>query len=175
LKIQIGDVSLNAEDRPLPPIPPQVIEPQSTLSVDFSEQEPEDDEDEELGHEHPEHEEQHHWLGGMTAVKFLAAGGIAGAVSRTCTAPFDRLKIFLITRPPDLGGTQLGNLSPQAGMGGARAIVNAVARIYAEGGVRGFWIGNGLSVAKIFPESAIKFLAYESSVRQPPFLFRYLP
>lgn len=83
-------------------------------------------------------------------------------VSRTCTAPFDRLKIFLITRPPDLGGV---SLSSQAPVRGVRAIGSAVARIYSEGGVRAFWTGNGLSVAKILPESAIKFLAYESSVR----------
>jgi solute carrier family 25 phosphate transporter 23/24/25/41 len=43
--------------------------------------------------------------------------------------------------------------------------MNAVSRIFAEGGVLAFWTGNGLSVAKIFPESAIKFYAYESSVR----------
>lgn len=83
------------------------------------------------------------------------------AVSRTCTAPFDRLKIFLITRPPDLGGT---SLSPKPGLQGVKAIASAVARIYAEGGVLAFWTGNGLSVAKIFPESAIKFMTYESSV-----------
>ena len=82
-------------------------------------------------------------------------------VSRTCTAPFDRLKIFLITRPPDLGGT---SLSPQAPVRGVKAIGGAIAQLYAEGGVRAFWTGNGLSVAKILPESAIKFLTYESSV-----------
>lgn len=43
-------------------------------------------------------------------------------------------------------------------------IGRAVMRIYAEGGVLAFWTGNGLSVAKIFPESAIKFFAYEFSV-----------
>lgn len=84
------------------------------------------------------------------------------AVSRTCTAPLDRLKIFLITRPPELGGPSPTAASPQ--ITGVKTIVNAVARIYSEGGVLAFWTGNGLSVAKIFPESAIKFFAYESSV-----------
>lgn len=37
-------------------------------------------------------------------------------------------------------------------------------RIYTEGGILAFWTGNGLSIAKIFPESAIRFFAYESSV-----------
>jgi solute carrier family 25 phosphate transporter 23/24/25/41 len=34
-----------------------------------------------------------------------------------------------------------------------------------EGGVVAFWVGNGLNVAKIFPESAIKFMSYETSKR----------
>ena len=42
--------------------------------------------------------------------------------------------------------------------------MNAVVRIYSEGGFLAFWTGNGLSVAKIFPESAMKFFVYESSV-----------
>ena len=84
-------------------------------------------------------------------------------VSRTCTAPFDRLKIFLITRPPELGGPS--SLAPaNAKVVGVKIITNAVARIYSEGGVLAFWTGNSLSIAKIFPESAIKFLSYESSV-----------
>jgi solute carrier family 25 phosphate transporter 23/24/25/41 len=35
--------------------------------------------------------------------------------------------------------------------------------IYSQGGVRGFFVGNGLNVIKIVPESAIKFWAFESA------------
>ncbi|CAL1700787.1 unnamed protein product [Somion occarium] len=119
--------------------------------------------DDEFEEEDLMEEEQHGtWMGGALAVRFLLAGGIAGAVSRTCTAPFDRLKIFLITRPPEMGGT---SLSPNASERGFKAIASAVTRIYAEGGVLAFWTGNGLSVAKILPESAIKFMTYETSKR----------
>jgi solute carrier family 25 phosphate transporter 23/24/25/41 len=128
--------------------------------------------------EEEEDDGHHDWLEGHTALKFLSAGGIAGAgecyaiayfisktcfpsVSRTFTAPFDRLKIFLITRPPDLGGASLAS---RPSIGGIKVIGGAVARIYTEGGILAFWTGNGLSVAKIFPESAIKFYSYESSV-----------
>ncbi|KAJ8456382.1 hypothetical protein ONZ51_g12161 [Trametes cubensis] len=156
-----GDVSLSAEDLSIDqphvlPVPKDV----PPLPVDH--RPPYDDDEEDDEYEEYEEEPHHSWLGGSTAVKFLLAGGIAGAVSRTCTAPFDRLKIFLITRPPELGGT---SLTPQAPVRGFKAIGGAIARIYAEGGVLAFWTGNGLSVAKILPESAIKFLAYESSKR----------
>jgi solute carrier family 25 (mitochondrial phosphate transporter), member 23/24/25/41 len=79
-------------------------------------------------------------------------------VSRTCTAPFDRLKIFLITRSEVAGG------SSQVSRLGTKAVASAISKIYVENGVLGFWIGNGLSVAKILPESAIKFMSYETSV-----------
>ncbi|KAJ6598997.1 mitochondrial carrier [Mycena vulgaris] len=147
-----GDVSLSAEDRPTIQLKAEPTHTQNAQKPD---------------NVHPEavsedEEDSHGWLEGHTAMKFLLAGGIAGAVSRTCTAPFDRLKIFLITRPPDLGGA---SVTPKPSIGGAKIIASAVARIYAEGGVLAFWTGNGLSVAKIFPESAIKFFAYESSKR----------
>ena len=66
-----------------------------------------------------------------------------------------------MTRSPELGGTPL---SSKPGVQGVKAIASAVTRIYSDGGLLAFWTGNGLSVAKIFPESAIKFLTYESSV-----------
>ncbi|KAF5388157.1 hypothetical protein D9615_000463 [Tricholomella constricta] len=158
-----GDVVFSAEDKP--PATMRVSNmgaSGSTLSQLTSKFQNNGEHEEEDESDYEDDEEPHNWLQGSTAVKFLLAGGVAGAMSRTCTAPFDRLKIFLITRPPDLGGTPL---SPKPSISGVRTIGNAMARIYAEGGVLAFWTGNGLSVAKIFPESAIKFFAYESSKR----------
>lgn len=163
-----GDVSLSAEDKP-----PHRTKgtghsefhgyhlPQNTWNT-WTYHMDEDDEDDEPDYYYEEEEEEGEGslLEGKTAAKFLFAGGVAGAVSRTCTAPFDRLKVFLITRPPELGGAPSG--APTTGF---RILGSAVSRIYSEGGVLGFWTGNGLSVAKIFPESAIKFFSYESSKR----------
>ncbi|OCH92951.1 mitochondrial carrier [Obba rivulosa] len=156
-----GDVSLSAEDMAISRATLHSVQDQHTSLIDHHDA-PTEAEDDSEGEDYGEDEHHHTSLEFGTAAKFLLAGGIAGAVSRTCTAPFDRLKIFLITRPPDLGGL---SLSPKAPVRGVRAIASAVSRIYAEGGVRAFWTGNGLSVAKILPESAIKFLTYESSKR----------
>ncbi|KAG5891923.1 hypothetical protein JTB14_030070 [Gonioctena quinquepunctata] len=79
--------------------------------------------------------------------RHLAAGGIAGAVSRTCTAPLDRLKVFLQVQP-----------SKQK----IRDCFNCMVK---EGGVSGLWRGNGINVLKIAPESALKFAAYEQIKR----------
>ncbi|XP_065111743.2 calcium-binding mitochondrial carrier protein SCaMC-3b isoform X2 [Paramisgurnus dabryanus] len=74
----------------------------------------------------------------------LAAGAMAGAVSRTGTAPLDRLKVFLQVH----GSSGIGLL------GGLQGMVK-------EGGLRSLWRGNGINVLKIAPETAIKFMAYE--------------
>lgn len=92
------------------------------------------------------------------AGKFLLAGGVAGAVSRTATAPFDRLKIYLITNAdassnstkPDLVSPskavkQVAKMS-SSGMG---VLKSAVQDLYRQGGLRAFWIGNGLNVVKM--------------------------
>ncbi|CAO3703325.1 unnamed protein product [Rhizopus stolonifer] len=82
------------------------------------------------------------------AYKYLAAGGMAGAVSRTCTAPFDRLKVHLIT---------------QSSQPSQSAILHGLKTIYHQGGFRGFFVGNGLNVIKVVPESAIKFYVFETA------------
>ncbi|ESR50228.1 hypothetical protein CICLE_v10031301mg [Citrus x clementina] len=75
--------------------------------------------------------------------KYFIAGGIAGAASRTATAPLDRLKVVL-----------------QVQTAQAR-LVPTIRKIWKEEGFLGFFRGNGLNVLKVAPESAIKFHAYE--------------
>lgn len=157
---------MSAEDRPTIHLKAEASNAQMAQKLNTGHTQGEEEEEEEDPH-------AHEWLEGHTALRFLLAGGVAGAgecysvlpsstsrsfiVSRTCTAPFDRLKIFLITRPPDLGGT---HITPKPSIGGAKVIASAVARIYAEGGILAFWTGNGLSVAKIMPESGGRCLLY---------------
>mmetsp|Transcript_4216 Transcript_4216/g.8020 ORF Transcript_4216/g.8020 Transcript_4216/m.8020 type:complete len:464 (-) Transcript_4216:165-1556(-) len=75
----------------------------------------------------------------------FVAGGIAGAVSRTITAPMDRLKLMM---------------QAQA-QGESRSILSGLKNIYKDGGAYSFWKGNGTNVIKIIPESATKFVSYE--------------
>lgn len=162
-----GDVSLSAEDTPPVASKPTYgysASPVASTSTQTSPEPTLEPEGEHYDQAEYEDEAHHNWFLESTAVRYLLAGGVAGAVSRTCTAPFDRLKIFLITRPPDpTVPAQLRGL-------GMKSITSAIANIYAQNGVLGFWIGNGLSVAKILPESAIKFMSYESSVRSVAFI-----
>lgn len=96
------------------------------------------------------------------AYKYLTAGAIAGCVSRTCTAPLDRLKVYLITHTsyqPQFSS----QLQQQQQKKSGSAILTAVKTIYQNGGFRGLYVGNGLNVIKIVPESAIKFYVFETS------------
>lgn len=108
-----------------------------------------------------------------TDPKYLLAGAIAGAVSRTATAPFDRLKVYLQiqTTSPQLLTNTVKNVIVQSETQASKRLVssasnsitNAIKSIYLSGGLINFFRGNGLNVAKIAPESAIKFFAYEQS------------
>ncbi|XP_015242161.1 PREDICTED: calcium-binding mitochondrial carrier protein SCaMC-1-like [Cyprinodon variegatus] len=78
--------------------------------------------------------------------KQLVAGAVAGAVSRTGTAPLDRLKVFMQVHSSKKNKISL--------IGGLRQMI-------VEGGLTSLWRGNGINVLKIAPETAIKFMAYE--------------
>ncbi|XP_028829561.1 calcium-binding mitochondrial carrier protein SCaMC-2-B isoform X2 [Denticeps clupeoides] len=82
--------------------------------------------------------------------RHLVSGGVAGAVSRTCTAPLDRLKVLM-----QVHSSRSNTVS----------IVGGFTQMLREGGSRSFWRGNGINVLKIAPESAIKFMAYEQIKR----------
>ncbi|XP_037621165.1 calcium-binding mitochondrial carrier protein SCaMC-1-B-like isoform X1 [Sebastes umbrosus] len=76
----------------------------------------------------------------------LMAGALAGGVSRTATAPLDRLKVFRQVHGfEDFKGT----------------VLSSIKFMLKEGGMRSLWRGNGMNVLKIAPETAIKFTAYE--------------
>uniref|UniRef100_A0A6Q2Y906 EF-hand domain-containing protein n=1 Tax=Esox lucius TaxID=8010 RepID=A0A6Q2Y906_ESOLU len=83
----------------------------------------------------------------------LMAGAMAGSVSRTGTAPLDRIKVFL-----QVHGSTPGN---PAGALGAGNIISGLRAMVKEGGLGSLWRGNGVNVLKIAPETAIKFWAYE--------------
>eukprot|EP00854_Cymbomonas_tetramitiformis_P011178 gene11178-13209_t len=86
----------------------------------------------------------------------LGSGALAGAVSRTSTAPIDRLKTIM-----QMGGAMA---IPGAQSGGAARVggmMDSIRFIYAEGGARAFYRGNGANVMKIAPETGMKFLAYD--------------
>lgn len=98
----------------------------------------------------------------LQSLGYFLAGGIAGAVSRTTTAPFDRLKVALIASTETVSH-RTPNSTESGTKVGRAPISKALHSIYLQGGLKGFFIGNGLNVIKIFPESAIKFGSYEAA------------
>ncbi|XP_072918568.1 mitochondrial adenyl nucleotide antiporter SLC25A24-like [Hemitrygon akajei] len=76
----------------------------------------------------------------------LLSGAVAGAVSRTGTAPLDRLKVLM---------------QVHASKSNQMSVYSGFKQMLKEGGVMSLWRGNGMNVIKIAPETAIKFMAYE--------------
>lgn len=84
-----------------------------------------------------EEELEHHT---RRTAKLLMAGGLAGVVSRTATAPLDRLKMLL----------QVNDATKRMTMR------EGIRRMAQEGSLKSFFKGNGANVVKIAPETAIK-------------------
>ena len=87
-------------------------------------------------------------VGLMEICKSLVAGGVAGGVSRTAVAPLERLKIL----------QQVAGSTTTAYNGVARGL----AHIMKTEGMAGMFKGNGANCIRIVPNSASKFLAYET-------------
>lgn len=83
-------------------------------------------------------------------LKHLVAGGVAGAVSRTCVSPLERMKI--------LYQVQVERHQEHRRF---RGILPSLVQIGREEGLRGYFKGNGTNVVRIMPYLAVQFAAYE--------------
>ncbi|XP_075230302.1 calcium-binding mitochondrial carrier protein SCaMC-2-A-like [Lycorma delicatula] len=82
--------------------------------------------------------------------RYLVAGGAGGAVSLTCTAPLERIKIYL-----QVHGKDSKNMST----------LDVCKQMTKEGGIRSLWRGNGVNVLRVAPDSAVRFTTYEKAKR----------
>ncbi|KAI1480565.1 mitochondrial carrier [Daldinia eschscholtzii] len=98
---------------------------------------------------------------------YFIAGAVAGGISRTATAPLDRLKVYLLVNTTSSANAALDAAKKGQAFRALKhaggPLITAITDIYKAGGVRGFFAGNGLNVVKIMPETAIRFGAYEAA------------
>uniref|UniRef100_A0A5K3F6Q5 Mitochondrial carrier protein n=1 Tax=Mesocestoides corti TaxID=53468 RepID=A0A5K3F6Q5_MESCO len=80
----------------------------------------------------------------------MKGNGIAGCVSRTSTAPLDRIKTIYQAR---------------GGRAASTGLIGSFKHMLKEGGVISMWRGNGVNCIKIAPEQAFRFQAYETYKR----------
>ena len=109
---------------------------------------------------------------------YFLAGAVSGGVSRTATAPLDRLKVYLLVNTKT--GTDAAVVAAKHGRplialrNAGGPIIDAIVSLWKTGGIRTFFAGklmlncffclnradyragNGLNVVKIMPESAIR-------------------
>jgi solute carrier family 25 (mitochondrial phosphate transporter), member 23/24/25/41 len=85
-----------------------------------------------------------HFLRGLPPpVRRLLAGGVAGAVGKTFTAPLESVKLRVVQN-------------------GSLGALEAARLIFARGGFGGFFRGNGLDVARTVPSKAIELAAFDA-------------
>jgi solute carrier family 25 (mitochondrial phosphate transporter), member 23/24/25/41 len=81
---------------------------------------------------------------------YFIAGAVAGGISRTATAPLDRLKVYLLVNTKSEANAALNAAKrgqPIAAFRNAgRPLVAAVSDLYKSGGVRGFFAGKPLAL-----------------------------
>ena len=89
-------------------------------------------------------------------VNFLA-GGVSGAVAKTCTAPIERVKLLIQTQ----------DANPKIISGEVKrytGIVDCFSRVSAEQGIGAFWRGNTTNILRYFPTQAFNF-AFKDTIK----------
>lgn len=92
----------------------------------------------------------------LDSSRMFFAGGTAGAMARTATAPLDRIKLLFQVQAVPSAGT---SATAYTGVG------QAAMKIFREEGVAAFWKGNGTNIIRIFPYSAGQLMANDQYKR----------
>jgi len=87
----------------------------------------------------------------------FCAGGIAGAVAKTATAPIERVKLLIQTQ--DANPKIISGEVPRY-----TGIVNCFTRVASEQGFSAFWRGNTVNVIRYFPTQAFNF-AFKDTIK----------
>jgi len=90
------------------------------------------------------------------AMDFLA-GGVSGAISKTLTAPIERVKLVIQTQDAN-PQIKSGEVARYTGIG------NCFTRIASEQGIGAFWRGNGVNIIRYFPTQAFN-LAFKDTIK----------
>lgn len=96
-----------------------------------------------------------------TVQKNMIAGGIAGSVGKTITAPLSRITVLYQVSPMLYNGDISSRRAFQINR--SDSILDICKRIFKHEGPLAFWKGNLTSVIHRFPYSAINFAAFETT------------
>merc|ERR1712232_329043 len=88
----------------------------------------------------------------------FCAGGVAGAVAKTATAPIERVKLLIQTQ--DANPKIVSGEVPRY-----TGIVNCFSRVRAEQGMGAFWRGNFTNCIRYFPTQAFN-LSFKDSIKK---------
>ena len=92
----------------------------------------------------------------LDSSRMFIAGGTAGAVARTASAPLDRIKLlFQVQAVPSSGTTATAYTG----------VWQAASKILKEEGFAAFWKGNGTNIIRIFPYSAGQLMSNDQYKR----------
>jgi solute carrier family 25 (adenine nucleotide translocator) protein 4/5/6/31 len=91
----------------------------------------------------------------VQVLKDLLAGGISGTVSKTITAPIERVKLIIQTQDAN-PKIKSGEVPRYTG------IVNCFTRVASEQGVQAFWRGNFTNCIRYFPTQAINLASKDA-------------